>query len=63
MSDSEMSAVPDSDSASRSEPMDPFDQVLSDAMDRAEAANDGSSSGCHSHLSSLDILEGCFSHL
>ena len=40
MSDSEMSAVPDSDSASRSEPMDPFDQVLSDAMDRAEEAEE-----------------------
>ena len=38
MSDSEMSVVPDSDSASRSDPMDSFDQVMSDAMDRAEAA-------------------------
>ena len=43
-----MGAVPDSDSASRSEPMGPFDQVMSDAMDRAEAANDGSSSSSSS---------------
>ena len=40
-----MSVVPDSDSASRSDPMDPsFDQVMSDAMDRAEVSIAGSSS-------------------
>ena len=43
-----MSAVPDSDSASRSEPMGPFDQVMSDAMDRAEVSIAGSSSSSSS---------------